>query len=433
MDIRYPFRFCCLLFTLAVLVAPARAAQPNFVFIMSDDHRWDCIGAAGNPNVITPNLDQLAREGVYFVQGTMHIPQCSPGRAQLVTGLPPHQNGWFSNQYQRADVQSPNGFSKYPLLPALLSRSGYRTALVGKWHLRPEPWNCGFSEVRTWLPGGGGPYYELPLAHGNSRQLEKQQKYTQEIFASDAVDFLKSDRAKQPFFLWLAFTAPHGPYKPNPEHIQKLYAGKKEEELFPPGFKPGTHPNTWIHYYEAITFLDEQVGRVLSTLKEHGLDQNTVVVFLGDNGFMMGSRRWNGKVLPYEESIRVPLIIRAPGVAKIRGRTDALASSLDLPATFLRLAGLQPPPEWPGRDLTPVLQGERNPGIDYSISEFPDNQSEQFGQYAYRLIRTPQYKLILWELAGKPDELYDLNADPVSSISPHRRKSRLGRGREVAA
>ena len=126
---------------------------------------------------------------------------------------------------------------------------------------------------------------------------------------------------------------------------------------------------------------------------------------------MMGDRGWDGKVLPYDGSVRVPLIVRAPGLATNSGRTDAAASSLDLPPTFLRWAGVEPPAEWPGRDLTPALQRGAH-GLDFAVSEFADNQSRQFGEYAYRLIRTPTHKLILWERSDKKDELYDLRGDP---------------------
>lgn len=396
----------------AAFPAPAAAQPPNIVFIISDDHRWDGLGAAGNPNVLTPNLDRLAKDGVHFLQATMHVPQCSPGRAQLLTGLPPHRTGWYSNQHRSPEVDRKDGFGRFRLLPSLLRDAGYRTVFTGKWHLTPEPWDSGFAEVLTWLPGGGGAYHNLPLARGRSRKLIPGEGYTQQRFADDAVGFLKSEEAvRQPFFMWVAFTAPHAPFGPNPPHIEQLYAGKSRDDLLPPGFRGDTSETSWNRYYESITFLDEQVGRLLHTLEERRLDRNTIVVFLGDNGFMMGDRGWNGKVLPYEGSVRVPLIVRAPGLAKVSGRTDAAASSLDLPPTFLRWAGLKPPADWPGRDLTPALQ-RRSHGLTYAVSEFADNQSEQFGQYAYRLIRTPAHKLILWERANKKDELYDLVQDP---------------------
>jgi arylsulfatase A-like enzyme len=308
-------------------------------------------------------------------------------------------------------VQNADGFRGLPTLPGLLRQAGYTTVLTGKWHPRPDPWNCGFSEVRVWLPGGG-PYRNPPLARGRSRALKEVPGYTQEIFANDAVAFLKSDEAtKRPFFLWLAFTAPHGPHRPTPPRVEKLYEGKTAADLLPPGFPRDVTGAPWKIYYEATSHLDEQVGRVLEALRERKLDEKTVVVFLGDNGYMMGERGWNGKVIPYDGSVRVPLLLRGPGVA-LKGASDVPVSSLDLPPTLLRLAGLAPPKEWPGRDLTPLLRGAKDHGITEAVCEWADDRSSQFGHLAYRLVRTPRHKLIVWQKAGKPDELYDLEADP---------------------
>ena len=349
--------FALALFLLAALSPTAAQAdkRPNIVFIISDDQRWDTLGAAGNTAIHTPVLDRLAREGVYFRQATVHIPQCAPNRATLLTGLPPHRHGYYSNQVQRPDVQTPNGFKKTPLLPGLLRDAGYRTVLVGKWHVKPDPWNCGFSDVRTWLPGGSARYRDVPLAHGNTRGRTVEAGFTNQVFANNAVAFLNSGEAKQkPFFLWLALTAPHLPMGPNPPRIQKLYANKTEADLLPPGFPKDTPAKggNWIRYYEAISHLDEQTGRVLDALAAQKLADNTVVVFVGDNGYMMGSRGLNGKVVPYDESVRVPLLVRAPMMTRAasgggpKGATDAPVSSLDLPPTFLRLAGVTPPKEF---------------------------------------------------------------------------------------
>lgn len=394
--------------------AIARAAgRPNIILILSDDHRWDGMGAAGNPNIVTPNIDRLARDGVYFPQAVVHVPQCSPNRAVMLTGLAPHQTGWYSNQAQRKDVIAPDGLGKYPLLPKLLQDAGYHTAFIGKWHLAQEPWLTGFTDVRTWLPAGSGPYRNLPVAHGRSRTLTPASGFTQEVFADDAIEYVTgAAERQQPFFLWLAFTAPHGPFQPNPERIQKLYAGKPASALLPPGFDRTARIDNWTNYYEAITSVDEQVGRLLQTLDDRGIARNTIVIFMGDNGFMMGSRGWTGKVIPYEESVRVPLVIRAPMLAKFTGRTDAVASSLDLPVSIARWAGAKVPESWTGRNLTAALTSERDHKLPHAIVEFADNQSKEFGEYAYRSIRTPTTKLILWEARGKRDELYDLVKDP---------------------
>jgi len=226
---------------------------------------------------------------------------------------------------------------------------------------------------------------------------------------------VKSPQARErPFLIWLATTAPHLPMRPNPERFEKLYAGKTPEELAAPTFPRGTatRGGNWPDYYAAISHTDEQVGRVLDALAEQKLAQNTVVVFLGDNGYMMGSRGWNGKVYPYEESVRVPFIIHAPHLKGLKGTSDSPVSSLDLPPTLLSLAGVTPPKEWPGRDLTPLLKGTQKDGVREAFCEWADNQSERFGTLGYRLVRTPTHKLIRWEQPDKPDELYHLTEDP---------------------
>jgi arylsulfatase A-like enzyme len=409
---------------------PARGQQPrgpnrpNIVFIISDDHRWDALGAAGNPQIKTPVLDRLAREGVHFRQATIHVSQCAPSRATLLTGLPPHQSGYYANNFLRDDMQWADRFD-VPTVPGLLRQAGYRTVLVGKWHLGTDPWLTGFSDVRTWLPEGASSYSDSRLARGNSRAKEVRKGFTNGIFADDAVEFLGSPAAKErPFLLWLASTIPHSPYLPNPSHIEHLYEGEIADDSRPPAFPPDTPLNLTLElasddgpkpglvkYYEAVSYLDELVGRVLATLEKQGLADNTVVVFMGDNGLMAGSRGLRGKVVPWEESVRVPLIIRAPKTAAVKGGSDAAASSLDIPTTLLALAGVARPKEWAGRDLRPVLGGKKNHGVEYAVGEWADTES-QFRHYTHRLVRTPRYKLIRWDKPDKPDELYDLVADP---------------------
>ena len=233
---------------------------------------------------------------------------------------------------------------------------------------------------------------------------------------------------EKPFLLWLAHTIPHSPYQPNPSHIEHLYEGETTANLLPPGFPRNSSADLLLplgpneaaakleHYYQSVSYLDELVGRVLLTLEKQGLADNTIVVFLGDNGLMIGSRGLSGKVVPYEESVRVPLIIRAPQFATVKGRSDVPASSLDIPTTILALAGVSHPKNWGGRDLRPILNGNQKHGIDHAISEWADTES-QFRNYTHRLIRTPRYKLIRWDKPDKPDELYDLIADPFETVN----------------
>lgn len=415
--------FDIILSALPVIAQKTKATkQPNIVFIISDDHRWDALGAAGNKKIKTPVLDKLARKGVYFRQAIIHVSQCAPSRATLLTGLSPHQNGYYSINYLRSDLQWADRF-KVPTMPELLQQAGYQTVLVGKWHLSTNPWLTGFSDVRTWLPEGVAAYNNARLAKGNSRKKEEVKGFTNEIFANDAVAFLNSKQAKEkPFLLWFAATIPHSPYMPNPSHIEHLYDSDTAANLILPAFPHNTKVDMsglgdtgdtakLRNYYESVSYLDELVGRVLAALQKQGLAENTIVVFLGDNGLMVGSRGLKGKVVPYEESVRVPLIIYAPKFATVKGRTDVPVSSLDIPATLLSMVGVLYPKDWSGRDLQPVLKGNKNHNIRYAISEWVDTEG-QFRHNTHRLIRTPHYKLIRWENPAKPDELYDLVADP---------------------
>lgn len=387
------------------------AERPNIIFITSDDHRWDALGVAGNRAVHTPVLDRLAADGVYFRQATVHSSQCLPSRATLLTGLTAHQHGALSHQRQRPEAMRRDAWSDLPTLPGLLRQAGYTTVLTGKWHLEVDPWRSGFSRVGLWLPTGASIYKDPPLARGESRELAEVKGYTQEIFSEDAIAFLGSPEAKaKPFFLWLAYTAPHVPLEPNPHHVEALYKEKTVAELLPAGFPKDIPMHDWRHYYEAVSVVDEQVGRVREAVGKAGLAEKTIVVFLGDNGFMMGQRGIGaegtaGKAVPYEGSVRVPLLVAGPGWRKLAGPNDLPASTLDLPPTLLALAGVEPPASWPGRNLLTAK-------VEDAFIEWADD--EDGGRFPpFRMVRTSRHKLIVWKDPGKPDELYDFVADPA--------------------
>jgi N-acetylglucosamine-6-sulfatase len=401
----------CLFLFCKPSISQQSSKKKNIILIISDDHRFDAVGIAGNKKISTPNLDALAQGGFYFPQATIHTSQCSPSRSTLLSGLPPHLHGVFSN-----DVLKDSDWSQFftqPTLPQLLQSAGYHTLLSGKWHVPADPWKIGFEEVRYWLPGGAGVYKDPQLAFGNTRDKKKITGFTNEIFAKEVISFLQSPAAKEkPFFVWFSATAPHAPYKPNPKRIEEIYAGKTARDLLPPAFLEKYTPGDLLHYYEAISFLDELVGRIMKTLDETQLNQETIIVFIGDNGLMMGSRGLKGKVNPYEESVRVPLIIRLPQKNDSVRRVLSPVSSLDLSPTILSLAGIKQPEAWPGRSFSGWLVKNNKSSFDYAVSEWADNQ-HQFGYYSHRLIRTMEYKLILWEDAKQKTELYDLVKDPA--------------------
>jgi arylsulfatase A-like enzyme len=398
----------------------ARATSPpNIVFVTSDDHRWDALGAAGNPVAVTPVMDRMAREGVYFRQATASVSQCHPVRASLLTGLPSHQHGVWSVREQASAAETT--LCDRPTVSGLLRDSGYHTVLVGKWHLPAPPWKCGFDEVRGWIPGGGGYFHNPDLAHGRSEKPAPAKGYTQELLMDDALGFLRGPTAREKrFLLWLGLTAPHLPYGPNPARIRALYSGRSDEELLPPGFPRDVAANDWRQYLEAVSLLDEQLGRLLDALRETGLDRNTVVVLLGDNGYMMGERGIggpgsgaDGKVVPYESSLRVPLILLGPGLPGPAGPSELPVSSLDVSPTLLALAGIAIPAGWTGRNVLAALAGDIE--VAEAFAEWSDERSPKFGHLAFRAVRTPRHKLIEWRDAARRDELYDLAADPRES------------------
>jgi arylsulfatase A-like enzyme len=372
------------------------SSRPNIIFILSDDHRWDCFGAMGNRQIVTPNLDALAKSGIVFTHGTVAVPQCCPSRAALLTGLFSPQNGYYSNK--NCTKAAERGFAA-PTAMTLLQKSGYHTCLVGKWHLKPEPWKVGFDEIRAWMPHGADTYENPKLAFGKKVKVKEVVGHVTEIFSDEAIHFLRDyvkEPAKQPFFLWLAYTAPHTPQKPVPHPFNDLYTHLKRDHR-PPGFPADVaKPGPWAQYYAAITHLDEHVGRVLKEVKDQGLEENTVIVFLGDNGWMMGSHGRYGKNLPDDESTRVPFIVRAPQKWQgWSGSSNALVSSVDLAPTWLALAGVPIPETWPGSSMVSLLKDQtpKIPFRPYSFSLFKDEK--EFCGSAFRMVRTQDYKYIL--------------------------------------
>ncbi|HET8548522.1 MAG TPA: sulfatase-like hydrolase/transferase, partial [Bryobacteraceae bacterium] len=391
---------------LAGTASPLLAAgdtRPNIVFILSDDHHYQCVGAAGNPNIRTPNLDRLASRGVFFTNGQISTPQCCPSRGILLSGLETYQSGLISNGQTSFRPGHP------PTVPEKLRASGYDTLLIGKWHIRNQPRECGFSRAPLWLRGGSSRYQDPQLAHGLDSKPEQTPGHITDLFTDAAVDVVRN--AKQPFFLWLAYNAPHTPWYAAPRY-RELYEGRSPETLAPPAHPKSAKPFDWVTYYSVISHLDEGIGRVIGEIDARRLWDNTYVFFLGDNGFMCGTKDWNGKVVPWEESIRVPYLA-AGGKVRRGVRSGAAVTSIDLPATWLDLAGVTASYKLAGRSIAPVLKaGRRDPEAGFSV--WADGRPEALAVGTavepYRLVRTGTHKLIVWE-SGR-QALYDLRQDP---------------------
>ncbi len=398
----------------ALAPAPA-AARPNILFLFSDDHHYQALGAAGNPAIRTPSLDRLAERGVLFENATVATPQCCPSRGTLLSGRYTHQSGLLSNG--RRNFRPGLG----PLTVAQLSQAGYHSALIGKWHVQPRPADCGFTEVRAWLPGGASRYTDPALAHGPDGRPEPVKGYITDIFADDAIRFLEEKR-KAPFFLWLAFNAPHAPLLPEDYTAEELgmYGGRPEEELAPPAHGRWETKFNWAIYYTAVTRLDRAIGRIVAALERTGQAANTVIFFLGDNGFLCGAHNQQGKVLAWEESVRVPLVACGPGI-QAGVRSDAPVSSIDLPVSWLEMAGVRVPREFAGQSLLPLLgdgglkAATGKVAREEAFCEWDDGQPGALAAPTrvvepYRQVRTRTHKYVLFE--SRREELYAFREDP---------------------
>jgi arylsulfatase A-like enzyme len=419
----------------AAATAPARrnaaqkSSRPNILFILPDQWRGQTLGCAGDAEVRTPNIDRLAAEGVLLPNTFANTPVCCPARANLLTGKYAHRNGMTANDLRLRESEV--------TLAELLGATGYRTGFIGKWHLdggRREP---GFVP-----PGARRQGFEFWAAHECShRHFDnhyfrdaatpiKLGKFEAEGWTDIAVEFLRRharERAGQPFFLMLSLGPPHDPYGAPPQY----------EALYDPA-RLTMRPN-WVagvrgagraeiaRYYAAISAVDDQVGRLDTTLRELGLRDDTIVVFSSDHGDMLGSHGQRLKRKPWEESIRVPGIVRYPRRIAGGRRLDAIFTHVDFAPTLLGLGGVRVPraarAAMQGSDLAPLLLGR--------TATVPDSAYFQiFGPYAgdgtaqaWRGVRTRRYMYarterrawVLYDLERDPYELKNLAGEPAAA------------------
>ncbi len=373
-----------LLGLLCFLSAPVAAQNkkpsqpPNILFFLTDDQRNDTLGCAGHPIVKTPQIDRLAAEGVRFDNMFVSHSICWVSRTSILTGLTARSFGVRT----RPDQAKPEALKHF--CPDLLKKKGYRTGFYGKWHAKmPRGFRPAdhFDEFQSiWR----NPYFK--------KQPDGSKRHTTEIIGDRAVEFLQKQPADQPFCLHLWFNAAHaedGDKRPGighfpwpqatdglydditippprlsdpaifasqPEHLKKSI---NRARYFWRWDTPEKYQTNMRAYLRMLSGIDGVIGRVRKTLKEKGLDQNTIIVYSADNGYYMGDRGFAGKWSHYEESLRVPLVIYDPRLpAAQRGRVvNSLAVNLDLPATFLAWAGVPIPQTYQGQNLQPILQG----------------------------------------------------------------------------
>ena len=400
----------------------AAAAKPNLVVMFRDAQHWQCLAANGNPHILTPNLDRLAARGVNFTNGLITTSQCAPSRGIMLSGLETFQSGLLSNG------QTSFRPGRGPTAVEQLRTSGYDTVLVGKWHIRPTPSSCGFAKAPLWLAGGASKYQDPELRRGHSTSNETVPGHITDLWTSAACEYL--DSARQPFLLWLAYNAPHSPWYASAE-FRRHYDGKDPASIAPPAHPPGGSPYDWVTYYSVITHLDQGVGRVIETLERRKLWDHTLVFFLGDNGFMCGTKGISGKVVPYEESVRIPFLA-AGGPVRMKMKQDMPAASIDVPATWLDYAGVKPAYPLAGRSLRRALT-DGEPDRDAAFVTWADGRPNALATgrpvEPFRLVRTRTHKLIRWE-SGR-EELFDLREDPAETRNLAAEADRAGLAGEL--
>jgi arylsulfatase A-like enzyme len=452
--------------------APAgRSGRPNIIFIMSDDHAAQAIGAYGSRVNTTPNIDRLAREGALLTSVFATNSICTPSRAAILTGQYSHING--VTMFNRFD-------SSRATVARLLQEGGYYTGMIGKWHLGSDP--VGFDRWEI-LPGQGA-YFD-PVFYTATGEKAYTGRYATDVITDLAIAFVEGRPRNKPFFLMMHHKAPHRPWQPDEAHAahfssrhipepvtfwdsyatrsdalhenqQRIAADltNRDLKLTPPAGLAGQELANWLlikpdtvtlerdgkrvtltgealvrwkyqrfmqDYLATVQSVDDSVGRILTMLDKAGLARNTLVVYTSDQGFFLGEHGLFDKRFMYEESIRMPFVARWPAAIKPGTRSDGLALNVDFAPTFLEAAGLPAPAGMQGRGLLPLFRG-RTPSdwrtsMYYRYYHDPGDHNTR----AHYGVRTRTHKLIyfwkkdqweLFDLVNDPYELHNLYGQP---------------------
>ncbi|NQT15167.1 MAG: sulfatase-like hydrolase/transferase, partial [Planctomycetes bacterium] len=443
----------------SVAAAPP-AKRPNVLLIYTDDHAQWAMGAYGNKEVQTPNMDRLAAQGMRFTRGFTK-PVCSPSRAMLLSGRYSHRLGIPDYIPYGNPVHAGNGLpADTPTIASVLKSAGYATGLVGKWHLgygeKYYPARFGFDHAEGYRYIAPGKQYKgvgrIPfLVDGKEEEhFGKKADVASDcttILADRAIHFLQSNR-QGPFFLFLSFYRPHLAWQPVPDEDFAHYKDRPVTVPDPPAGSSVTKEKVeelTRLYYANITCADRNMGRVFAALDELDLADNTIVLFIGDNGFMVGqhellgkgnarqlhvdergrvSRQRGTRANMFDESVLAPFVVRWPGVVKPGSTNDALVSTIDVLPTLAETAGVETPPGVDGRSLLPLLEGApnvvwRDAYCDtYDMIYLGDDGEKPH----MRMICTDDWKLVLYHdengdplAGGSRHELFDLKGDPRES------------------
>lgn len=441
-----PIRIPCLVLALAALAAAAvtpvpdsvvaeraEGAEPrNVVFILSDDHRYDAMSFLDHQFARTPHMDAMAKDGVHLKNAFVGTSLCSPSRASILTGLYTFRHRVIDNQ--RAVPEGTLFFPQY------LQQAGFATAYVGKWHMgaandSPRP---GFDH---WVSFRGQGHYLPPspdyTLNVNGERV-KQKGYITDELTDYAIDWLSSQRpSEKPFFLYLSHKAVHANFTPSERHEGSLddapftrpaseadtfenYRGKprwlRDQRNSWHGVDFPYHSALDIEgyykrYNEALSAVDDSIGRVIGKLEEMGVADETLVIYMGDNGFMFGEHGLIDKRVAYETSIRVPMLMRCPDLFEGGTVVEQVVANIDIGPTVFEAMGIQKPPHMDGQSFLALGQGKEVDWRDYFLYVYywEKNYPQTPTQFA---LRGDRFKYITYYGLWDTDELYDLQADP---------------------
>ncbi len=429
-----------------------RNGSPNIIVIVVDDLRWDELGIAGHPFLETPNIDALARDGAQFANAFHSVPLCSPNRACIMTGQYPSRHGIIDN------VARNRMSHRLETFPQALQAAGYETSFLGKWHMGNDPTPRPGFDNWVAIPGQGRTHNPELYEDGRIHEVEG---YITDVFTDRAVSIIEQER-DDPFFIYIGHKAIHPDavqlddgsvdlsvprgYRPAPRHL-----GRYEEEVFPRRTnaltsldqltgKPALHRALTLKHSdemvadwgedeldmfssdetirrraEMMLAVDDGVGRIVEALEARDILDETFILFMSDNGFFYGEHGLSlERRMPYEESIRTPLIVRYPAAVTAGDTIDGLVASVDIAPTVLDIAGVPIGDHIQGRSFVPLLLGNDGGWRESVLIEFYtyENPFPWHLDMDYRAIRTHQYKLIHWMQHPNEGELYDLVNDP---------------------
>jgi N-acetylglucosamine-6-sulfatase len=441
-------RFLLLVLTFGLTVSVFAQERPNIIFILADDHRHDFMGFTGAVEGLeTPNMDRIAKNGAHFPNAFVTTALCSPSRASILTGKYAHSHTIVDNS---APIPAGTQF-----FPEILQANGYQTGFLGKWHMgdaddKPQP---GFD---YWLSFRGQGVYNDPTFNINGKQVKQPKgSYTSDLLTDYALEWLEGRNNEKPFFLYLSHKAVHAEFQPAKRH-QGLHintpvvtppsmylTATAESPYFSDREKPITTPVNykdipeWVRrqrfswhgvdhmyhgqirfdefyklYLETLMGVDESVGRVLDWVEKNGLKDDTLIIYMGDNGFSFGEHGLIDKRHAYEESMKVPFLAQYPPRIKAGSVNQNIVMNIDLAPTFLELAGVPgSKPDIQGQSLLPILKNPESSWRDKVFYEYYWEMAFPSTPTIFA-VRTEKYKYIFNQGVWDINELYDLEKDP---------------------